>query len=166
VICPFCHHTEVKVLDSRPDNEGKSIRRRRECFQCAKRWRTVERVENEMPLVVKKNHSFEAFNKAKLLNSMQVACGKRPVTQSQIHEEIAKIEWKILEENKEKVSTVRLGEEVMTALKSIDEIAYIRFASVYRKFRDAGELIAEMKDLIKEEKKEGLGPKSNAAVTH
>jgi transcriptional repressor NrdR len=146
--CPFCHHAETKVLDSRPDVGGQSIRRRRECLSCLKRWRTLERIEDEMPLVLKKNGTHEPFVREKLLGSMRVACGKRPVSIAHLEQIVADIEWSILEIGKEKITTTELGEKVMAALRSLDEIAYIRYASVYRRFKDAGELIAEMKSLM------------------
>ncbi len=148
--CPFCNHAETKVLDSRPDVEGKSIRRRRECLECTKRWRTIERVEDEMPLVLKKDGTYQTFDRAKLLNSLTVATGKRPVSKQQLENAVAVIEWSILESGKEAVSAVEVGEMVMTQLKSLDEIAYIRFASVYRRFRDVGEMMAEMQGLLSE----------------
>jgi transcriptional repressor NrdR len=148
VNCPFCHNTETKVLDSRPDTGGQSIRRRRECLGCQKRWRTLERLEDEMPLVLKKNGTHEPFAREKLLHSMRVACGKRPIAITQLDQILADIEWSILEQNKNPVTTVELGEKVMNALKSLDEIAYIRYASVYRRFKDAGELMAEVQHLV------------------
>jgi transcriptional repressor NrdR len=148
MICPFCKYVDTKVLDSRPDSGGRSIRRRRECISCGKRWRTIERIEDEMPLVQKRNQTYEPFSRDKLIRSMQVSCGKRPVTQEQIEAAVADIEWKLLEESPEFVSSDFLGEQVMQRLKLIDEIAYIRFASVYRRFKDAGELWAEMKSFV------------------
>ncbi len=144
----YCSHPDSKVLDSRPDSEGRSIRRRRECLKCGKRWRSVERLEDEMPLVVKKNGTFQPYDRDRLFHSMSVACGKRPVAHSQLHKVIADLEWEILERHKDSVSSRDIGESVMSALKSLDEIAYIRYASVYRRFKDAGEMIAEMKDLL------------------
>src|SRR6187402_525028 len=94
--CPFCQNDDSKVLDSRPDPEGKSIRRRRECVRCGRRWRTLERVEDEMPLVIKKNGTYEPFNREKLLGSMKVSCGKRPVTLSQLEQVVSDIEWDLL----------------------------------------------------------------------
>ncbi len=146
--CPFCQHVDTKVNDSRPDSGGRSIRRRRECLACGRRWRTLERIEDEMPLVIKRNQTYQPFNRAKLLTSMTVSCGKRPVSISQIETAAAEIEWGILESGCESVSTTKLGEMVMHHLRMLDEIAYVRYASVYRRFSDVGELIAEMKDLV------------------
>ena len=146
--CPFCQNSETKVLDSRPDAGGQSIRRRRECLACQKRWRTLERIEDEMPLVLKRNGTHEPFAREKLLSSMKTACSKRPVTVTQIEQAVAEIEWSILEGGGDSVSTVVLGERVMDCLKALDEIAYVRFASVYRRFKDVTELMAEMQQLV------------------
>ena len=146
--CPFCQSDDSKVLDSRPDPEGRSIRRRRECGRCGRRWRTLERVEDEMPLVIKKNGTYQPFNREKLLDSMKVSCGKRPVTLNQLEKIVADIEWDLLSSSAGATESTQLGEKVMAGLKTIDEIAYIRFASVYRKFKDAEELISEMRGLI------------------
>lgn len=146
--CPFCQNQETKVLDSRPDQNGQTIRRRRECFSCSKRWRTLERVEDEMPLVLKRNGTHEPFVREKLFLSMKTACSKRPVTPGQLEQAIADIEWSILEKGETKIHTVEIGQKVMEKLKELDEIAYIRFASVYRRFKDAGELLEEMRSLV------------------
>jgi transcriptional repressor NrdR len=151
--CPYCAHEDVRVLDSRPGSDGQSIRRRRECVQCGKRWKTIERIDAELPLVMKRNHTYEPFDREKLRSSIAVSCGKRPVTLSQIDELIATIEWKILQVGSDSVSSKEIGEMVMEALKGIDEIAYIRFASVYKRFKDAGEMLSGMKDLFQESKK-------------
>jgi transcriptional repressor NrdR len=150
--CPFCSHDNSRVLDSRPGGDGRSIRRRRECEACNKRWKTLERTDLEMPLVVKRNKTFEPFDREKIRASMQVACGKRPVAVSQIDKVIADIEWNILQVGAESITTHQLGEEVMAALKSIDEIAYIRYASVYKRFRDVEDMLSGMRDLLEEHK--------------
>lgn len=146
--CPFCSHVDTKVNDSRPDAGGRSIRRRRECLSCGRKWRTLERIEDEMPLVIKRNQTYQPYDRAKLLNSIVIACGKRPVTMSQLENAVAEIEWFLLEKGTETISTTLLGEKVMEHLRKLDEIAYVRYASVYRRFSDVGELIAEMKDLV------------------
>ena len=146
--CPFCQHVDTKVNDSRPDSGGRSIRRRRECQSCGRRWRTIERIEDEMPLVIKRNQTYQPFDRAKLVTSLTVSCGKRPVSAPQIERAVAEIEWAILESGAESVSTTKLGEMVMHHLRLLDEIAYVRYASVYRRFSDVGELIAEMKELV------------------
>lgn len=150
--CPFCRHGDTKVLDSRPDAEGRSIRRRRQCLACDKKWRTVEQIEDEMPLVIKKNGTFQPFDRLKLMNSVEVSCGKRPVTKKDMEKLVADIEWKLLESGIDTISSIDLGEKVMDGLKELDEIAYIRFASVYRRFKDVGELMAEVEDLLHQQK--------------
>jgi len=149
--CPFCGALDIKVLDSRPDTEGRSIRRRRECIQCAKRWRTVERVEDEMPLVIKKNNTYQPFDRDKLKMSLEISCGKRPVSASQISKAVSDIEWEILEIGCETIESQEVGRMVMNHLKRLDEIAYIRYSSVYRRFKDVTELMAEVRDLIGDE---------------
>lgn len=146
--CPFCNHHDSRVLDSRPGPDGHGIKRRRECSECLKRWKTMERVDLEMPLVRKRNNTFEPFDREKLRRAMQVSCGKRPVTSSQIDKAAAEIEWNIIQNNQEHVTTREVGEAVMRALRGIDEIAYIRYASVYRRFRDVEEMIEGMRDLL------------------
>ncbi len=151
--CPFCDHEDVRVLDSRPGSDGQSIRRRRECSQCSKRWKTIERIDAELPLVMKRNQTYEPFDRDKLRSSIAVSCGKRPVTLNQIDELIASIEWKILQSGAESLTSKEIGESVMDSLKNIDEIAYIRFASVYKRFKDAGEMLSGMKDLLNDGRK-------------
>lgn len=146
--CPFCASEDSRVLDSRPASDGQSIRRRRECGQCSKRWKTLERVDIEMPLVKKRNNTFEPFVRDKLKHAMTVSCGKRPVSLGQIDKVVAEIEWGILQSGQEFVSTRELGEAVMKALRGIDEIAYIRYASVYKRFRDVEEMLEGMRDLL------------------
>ncbi len=146
--CPFCHNTDTRVLDSRPGSDGKSIRRRRECEACSKRWKTIERVEDEMPLIVKRNKSYQPFDREKLLVSLRIACGKRPVPPGRIEKAVADIEWALLQAGEEAISSLRLGEMVMKELKSIDEIAYVRYASVYRSFKDVADLVEGVKELL------------------
>jgi len=148
--CPFCTHHDTKVLDSRPDSEGRAIRRRRECLQCQRRWRTVERVDDVAPLVIKKNLTYEPFDRSKLLRSMQISCGKRPVSNATLENVVSDIEWGLLEKGTDTVTSNELGTKIMDALRKIDDIAYVRYASVYRRFRDLSELVQEMKDLIGE----------------
>ena len=150
MLCPFCHHSETKVLDSRPDQDGKSIRRRRECFQCGKRWKTTERVEDDMPLVLKRNGTHAPFDRAKIISSLKIACGKRPISYNKIEEIIADIEWSILAKNNDVVTSTEIGNMIMESLRGLDEIAYIRYASVYRRFQDAGQLMREVKTLLPE----------------
>lgn len=162
--CPFCSNLDTKVLDSRPDSEGRAIRRRRECLKCERRWRTVERVDDVAPLVIKKNLSYEPFDRNKLLRSMQISCGKRPVPNALLENAVSDIEWNLLEKGTDTVTSTELGAKIMEALRKIDDIAYVRYASVYRRFRDVSELVQEMKDLIVEN--EGApAPHGPAATT-
>lgn len=149
--CPFCGSEETRVLDSRSGADHQSIRRRRECSSCTKRWKTIERVDIEMPLVKKRNNTFEPFKRDKLRSAMAVSCGKRPVAVSQIDKALAEIEWEVLQSGAEYVKTKDLGDKVMKALRAIDEIAYIRYASVYKRFKDVEEMLTGMKDLLVEE---------------
>ena len=159
--CPFCNHQESRVLDSRPGPDG-SIKRRRECVECMKRWKTFERVDIEMPLVKKRNNTFEPFDRDKLRGAMQVSCGKRPVALGQIDKVVAEIEWNIIQNSQEFVTTRELGESVMRALRDIDEIAYIRYASVYKRFRDVEEMLEGMRDLLTVEGDSPRGPTGEA----
>ena len=154
--CPFCRNTDTKVLDSRPGHEGKSIRRRRECLGCNKRWKTIERVEDEMPLIVKRNMTYQPFNREKLLSSFRISCGKRPVAPGRIEKAVADVEWALLESGVDSLPSSRLGEMVMKELKSIDEIAYVRYASVYRSFKDVADLVEGVKELLPENDKSAL----------
>jgi len=159
--CPFCSSLEIKVLDSRPDTEGRSIRRRRECNNCSKRWRTVERVEDEMPLVIKKNNTYQPFNRDKLKLSFEISCGKRPVSASQISKAVSDVEWEILERGHETMESQEVGRMVMEKLRVLDEIAYIRYSSVYRRFKDVTELMAEVRELISGDQAEKVEEKNN-----
>ncbi len=149
--CPYCGSEELKVLDSRSGTDGQSIRRRRECGKCSKRWKTLERVDIEMPLVKKRNNTFEPFDREKLRGAMAVSCGKRPVGSGQLDKALAQIEWEVLQSGQEFVKTKELGQKVMSALRGIDEIAYIRYASVYKRFRDVEEMLLGMKELLVED---------------
>jgi len=151
--CPFCGCHNTKVLDSRPGPKGTSIRRRRECIDCSKRWRTLERVEDTMPLVLKKNGTQEPFNREKLLTAVKISCGKRPVSTKQMEGVVADIEWNLLDSGSKEVNSQTIGEQVMNQLKQIDEIAYVRYASVYRHFKDVTEMMEEIEGLIKRESK-------------
>jgi transcriptional repressor NrdR len=145
--CPFCHHEDTQVLDTRVSEEGDSIRRRRRCTQCDKRFTTYERVELSMPIIVKKNGSRTEFESSKLRSSLMLALRKRPVSAAQIDTAISSIEEKLLNSGQREVDSGYVGELVMQELKRLDKIAYIRFASVYKNFEDLAEFqeaIAEM----------------------
>ena len=145
--CPKCKNQESKVIDSRLAEQGKVIRRRRECVKCERRFTTFERTEMSNLLVKKKDGTFEPYNRDKLENGIWIACGKRPVTQMQIDEMITELEEK-WGANKKEVSSQTIGKDLMVALKKIDDIAYIRFASVYRSFKDVDEFKEELSKLL------------------
>jgi len=144
--CPFCQHGETQVLDTRISDEGDSIRRRRRCTQCEKRFTTYERVELAMPVIVKKNGSRTEFDPSKLRASLMLALRKRPVSAEAVEAALHRIEEKLLSSGEREVLSGKIGELVMNELKRLDKIAYIRFASVYRSFED----ISEFQDVIDE----------------
>ena len=150
--CCFCGHTESKVIDSRPTDEGASIRRRRECLACGKRFTTYETIETDSVMVVKKDKSREAFDREKLLKGLLRACEKRPVPVKQLENLVDEVESTVLNMLEREVTSEAIGEMVMERLKKIDDIAYIRFASVYRQFRDIDSLNEEVSKLISEKK--------------
>ena len=150
--CPFCGFEESKVIDSRPTDEGEKIRRRRECMSCAKRFTTYGIIESVPIVVVKKDgKSREVFDRDKLFNGMMRACEKRPVSVGDIERAIDEIEAEIQNSLDREVTSVRIGELVMDKLKDIDEVAYVRFASVYRQFKDINTFMSELKKLLIEE---------------
>ena len=150
--CPFCGFEESKVIDSRPTDEGEKIRRRRECMSCAKRFTTYEIIESVPIVVVKKDgKSREVFDRDKLFNGMMRACEKRPVSVDVIERAIDEIEAEIQNSLDREVTSVRIGELVMDKLKDIDEVAYVRFASVYRQFKDINTFMSELKKLLIED---------------
>lgn len=146
--CPFCGFTESKVIDSRPTDEGEKIRRRRECVSCSKRFTTYEIIESVPIIVVKKDKSREVFDRVKLFNGMLRACEKRPVSISQIENAVGDIEAELQNSLDREVTSVRIGELAMDRLKMLDEVAYVRFASVYRQFKDINTFMEELKKLI------------------
>ena len=150
--CPFCGHDDSKVIDSRPTDEGVAIRRRRECIQCAQRFTTYEKVESLPIVVIKKDKTRELFNREKLLAGLTRACEKRPVETSTLDRLVDKIESDLQNTLKREVSTKEIGEKVMEGLKDIDEVAYVRFASVYREFKDVDTFLKEIKELMKKKK--------------
>ncbi len=146
--CPYCGELESKVIDSRPADDGERIRRRRECFSCSKRFTTYEIVETVPLMVIKKDKSRESFNKQKLLNGLLRACEKRPVTYKQLETAVDNIEQTLLNSYEREITSMKIGELAMQELKDIDEVAYVRFASVYRQFGDITTFMDELKDLI------------------
>ena len=146
--CPYCGHDDSKVIDSRPTEEGVAIRRRRECIKCAQRFTTYEKVESLPIVVIKKDKTRELFNREKLLAGLTRACEKRPVETSTLDRLVDKIESDLQNTLKREISTKEIGEKVMEGLKEIDEVAYVRFASVYRQFKDVNTFIAEVNKLL------------------
>lgn len=146
--CPFCSHEDTRVVDSRLGREGNNIRRRRECIECERRFTTYERVEETLPLVIKKDGRREPFDRQKIIGGMQRACEKRPVSISTIETTVDRLEQRLQESGEKEIDSSRIGEYIMQALQSIDEVAYVRFASVYRQFRDINEFMAELKDIL------------------
>ena len=149
--CPFCVYAESKVVDSRPAEEGATIRRRRECLSCQKRFTTYEIIERLPTIVVKKDGSRQTFDKQKLINGMLRACEKRPVALAEIQHVANEIEMELQNSLEKEISSTDVGEMVMSGLKSLDEVAYVRFASVYRQFRDINNFMAELNRLLKED---------------
>jgi len=146
--CPFCSHEDTRVVDSRLGKEGNNIRRRRECIDCERRFTTYERVEETLPLVIKKDGRRETFDRQKIISGIQRACEKRPVSISTIEKVVDQMELSLQESGEKEIDASRIGEAVMSALQSIDEVAYVRFASVYRQFRDINEFMSELKDIL------------------
>jgi len=148
MLCPHCTSLENKVVDSRLSKDGRVIRRRRACTDCDRRFTTYERYEEYLPLVVKKDGTRATFDRQKIMQGMSRACEKRKVSASTIEEVVGDLERILQEEGGREVSTAWLGEWVMRQLRTIDEVAYVRFASVYRSFRDINEFMDELKDLL------------------
>ena len=146
--CPFCSHTESKVIDSRPTDEGERIRRRRECLSCQRRFTTYEMIESLPIIVIKKDKTRQAFSREKILNGMVRACEKRPVSLETLERAIDDIEVEIQNSLDREVSSEKIGELVMKKLSEIDEVAYVRFASVYRQFRDINTFMDELNKLL------------------
>lgn len=148
--CPYCGYEESKVIDSRPTDEGERIRRRRECLKCGKRFTTYEVIENVPLIVVKKDCSREAFDRGKLLRGLLRACEKRPVTLEQAERMVDEIEAQLQNSLEREVPSTKIGEYAMEKLKAVDEVAYVRFASVYRQFRDINTFMDELNKLLKD----------------
>lgn len=147
--CPFCGHLEDRVIDSRAGGAGEVIRRRRECAACERRFTTYERVEDILPTVVKKDGRREPFDRQKLVRGLRIACNKRPVSTDQIEALADTIEREAQESERREISSAELGERIMRHLRDLDEVAYVRFASVYRSFRDIDQFMAELGKLVK-----------------
>ncbi|MFC1667062.1 transcriptional regulator NrdR [Candidatus Omnitrophota bacterium] len=146
--CPFCGHKEDKVIDSRSSEEGRSIRRRRECLKCRRRFTTYEHIEEASLMVIKKDGRREAFDRKKILAGIKKACEKRPISTQQLEELADKIEYTLQSKFEKEVEASQVGESVMELLYDLDEVAYVRFASVYRQFKDINQFMKEVKGLL------------------
>lgn len=151
--CPYCAHLEDKVVDSRSSNEGRSIRRRRECLKCQRRFTTYEYVEEIPLMVVKKDGRREPFDRKKILSGVIKACEKRPVPIEKLEELVNSIERTLQKKFEKEVSAAQIGELIMERLRDLDEVAYVRFASVYRQFKDIDQFMKEVKDLLDQQGK-------------
>ncbi len=148
--CPFCNYFETKVIDSRPTEEGQAIRRRRECLKCKKRFTTYEKIEQIPLMIIKKDGSREVYDRNKMLNGIIKACEKRPVSMQNIEDMIDHIEKNLQSTMDKEIKSSLIGQLVMDALRKLDEVAYVRFASVYRQFKDINTFMEELKTLMHE----------------
>jgi transcriptional repressor NrdR len=146
--CPYCNYPESRVVDSRPVEEGMTIRRRRECLQCEKRFTTYERLEQEPLIVIKKDGRREPFDRQKILNGLLKACEKRPLSFATLEQLVTSVEQAVRNRMENEVPSTVIGELVMEQLKAVDEVAYVRFASVYRQFRDLDIFMEELENLL------------------
>jgi len=151
--CPFCENPEDKVIDSRTSKEGNAIRRRRECLKCGKRFTSYERVEDVVPMVVKKDGRREPFDTNKLKTGLLISCKKRPIGTDKLDGIVENIEKRLIGLGVKEVQSSWIGEEIMSALKELDKVAYVRFASVYRQFKDINDLMDEVKVLFENKDK-------------
>jgi transcriptional repressor NrdR len=152
MMCPFCGYREDRVIDSRESKEGDSIRRRRQCLSCERRFTTYERCDEVPYMVIKKDGRREKFDRQKVLNGLLRACEKRPVSMGKLAELVDEIEYLIVESPEREIATTLIGERLMERLRSLDKIAYVRFASVYRDFQDVEEFLSELKNLMLQRK--------------
>lgn len=146
--CPYCSATDTRVIDSRPAEDGSSIRRRRCCDECGKRFTTYEKIETIPLIVIKKDNNREQYDRSKIENGILSACYKRPISAEDIQKTIEKIETEIFSREEKEISTSVIGEIVMEKLKELDEVAYVRFASIYREFKDVNTFMAEIKKIL------------------
>jgi transcriptional repressor NrdR len=150
MLCPFCGHIEDKVVDSRESKEGDAIRRRRQCLRCEKRFTTYERIDEVPYMVIKKDGRREKFDRQKVLTGLLKACEKRPVSMGKLSETVDAVEAAVIDTPEREISTTEIGEMLMEALRNLDKIAYVRFASVYRDFQDEQAFFDELKTLMKQ----------------
>jgi len=155
--CPFCDHPEDKVVDSREAQDGRATRRRRECLACGRRFTTYERIDEILPQIVKKDGRRETYDRDKIVKGLEIACQKRPVSREQIEALVAAVERQLQETGEREVRSSAIGETVMARLKELDPVAYVRFASVYREFRDVKDFVSELAGLDGKEPREGGG---------
>lgn len=148
--CPACSNMENKVIDSRMNKEGDIIRRRRECLSCSDRFTTYERLERSLPFVVKKDGRREEFNREKILDGVKKACQKRPVSVEKVEALVDRVEQHFQDLGEKEISAVAIGEKVVKELYNLDDVAYVRFASVYRSFKDVNEFMVELKEVLKD----------------
>ena len=159
--CPYCSSVDNKVVDSRMGKEGESIRRRRECLKCEGRFTTYERVEEMLPQVIKKDSRREPFDRLKILSGLKKACEKRPISMEMLEKAVDEIEKVLQEKGLKEIPSTVVGEEVMDRLHKLNEVAYVRFASVYRSFKDINEFMSELKDILSSKEMKAL--KDNAS---
>ena len=152
--CPYCTKINNKVIDSRLSKDGRMIRRRRECIECERRFTTYEKLEDVLPMIVKKDGRREPFNREKIISGIRMACRKRPISMTKIEEFVDALEFYFQELGKKEVDSTEVGERVINKLKEWDEVAYVRFASVYRQFKDIGEFMTELEDILRTKKEE------------
>ncbi|MBW1828871.1 MAG: transcriptional repressor NrdR [Deltaproteobacteria bacterium] len=150
--CPYCTKINNKVIDSRLSKDGRMIRRRRECLECNRRFTTYEKLEDVLPMVVKKDGRREAFNREKIISGIKMACRKRPISMAKIEEFVDSLEGYFQEQGKKETESTDIGERVITELKEWDEVAYVRFASVYRQFKDISQFMAELEEILQAKK--------------
>ena len=160
--CPFCGHLGDKVVDSRESKEGEVIRRRRECLECGRRFTSYERIDEIPYMVIKKDGTRERFERQKLIAGLLKACEKRPVSVAAVEQTADRIEQSLQERGDKEVPSSLIGEAIMRELHKLDKVAYVRFASVYRSFKDVGEFMRELQDLVKE--RHGKGARKRRAV--
>ncbi len=153
--CPYCGKIDNKVIDSRLSKDGRTIRRRRECIDCSRRFTTYERLEEILPMVIKKDGRRESFSRDKIIEGIKKSCQKRPVSVTSIEEFVDSLEVYFQELGKKEIESKEVGERVIQNLKEWDEVAYVRFASVYRQFKDINEFMAELEDILKSRREKG-----------
>lgn len=151
--CPFCNHLQDKVVDSRESREGDVVRRRRECLGCGRRFTTYERIDEIPYMVIKKDGRREKFDRQKVLSGLLKACEKRPVAMGRLAEIVNDVEAKLMDSAERELSTTEIGEMLMERLRSLDKVAYVRFASVYRDFQDEEAFFTELKSLMRQQKR-------------